>query len=337
MKASVLKPVIQTGIKANEPVLITGAPGIGKSDIVAEAAAEADARLIISHPVVSDPTDFKGLPWAGDGKTATFLPFGDLAELIKADSLTVYFLDDLGQAPPSVQAAAMQLLLARRINGHAVSEHVRFIAATNRKSDRAGVSGVLEPVKSRFASIIELEVDLEDWVKWALSHSILTEIIAFLRFKPALLHDFKPTGEIKNSPCPRTWAKLSAMLQAGPPEAAEFDIAQGAVGEGAAGEFMAFRRIYHRLPNVDRILMDPDKAEIPEAKEPAVLYALCGALAAKASEQTFDRIVRYGNRLPDEFSVLLIKDSCRSAENPNALYNTRAFIEWSSKHSDVLI
>ncbi len=43
----------------------------------------------------------------------------------------VCLLDDLGQAPPAVQAAAMQLLLARRVNGHAVSDHVTFLAATN--------------------------------------------------------------------------------------------------------------------------------------------------------------------------------------------------------------
>ena len=91
------------------------------------------------------------MPFVTDGQ-AEFLPFGDLRALIQADKDTVFFLDDLGQAPPTVQAAAMQLILARRINGHHVSDSVTFIAATNRKQDKAGVSGILEPVKSRFAT-----------------------------------------------------------------------------------------------------------------------------------------------------------------------------------------
>ena len=71
-------------------------------------------------------------------------------------SLPYSFLDDLGQAPMSVQAAAMQLILARRINGFKISDKVIFMAATNRREDKAGVTGILEPVKSRFAWIVEL-------------------------------------------------------------------------------------------------------------------------------------------------------------------------------------
>jgi len=140
-----------------EPVLVTGAPGIGKSDIIAQAATANGMGLLISHPVTADPTDAKGLPWPVQGSDhATFLPFGDLYQAINATSPMVWFLDDLGQASPAVQAAFMQLLLARRVNGHALPECVTFAAATNRRIDRAGVSGILEPVKSRFASIVEL-------------------------------------------------------------------------------------------------------------------------------------------------------------------------------------
>ncbi|MFM0418698.1 ATP-binding protein, partial [Paraburkholderia aromaticivorans] len=52
------------------PVLITGRPGIGKSDIVEQVAHATDHELLISHPVVEDPTDSKGLPFpAPDGLT----------------------------------------------------------------------------------------------------------------------------------------------------------------------------------------------------------------------------------------------------------------------------
>ena len=125
MKPSQLKRLLAKTIPAREPVLITGAPGTGKSDIVEQATREAGAELIISHPVTSDPTDFKGLGALVDGE-AKFLPFDQLKDLITATRPTVFFLDDLGQAPPAVQAAAMQLILARRVNGHKVSGHGNF-------------------------------------------------------------------------------------------------------------------------------------------------------------------------------------------------------------------
>lgn len=185
MKPSELKETLITLINSRLPALVVGAPGIGKSDIVTHAATDAGNDVIISHPVVSDPTDYKGLPHAThDGTTAEFLPYGELNHLIHAEKPTVFFLDDLGQAPPSVQAACMQLLLARRINGHMVSNHVTFLAATNRRQDRAAVTGILEPVKSRFATILNLEPDLNDWSKWAINAQMPPELIAFVRYRP---------------------------------------------------------------------------------------------------------------------------------------------------------
>ena len=90
-----LQALLAAMIPARLPLLITGAPGVGKSDIIAQAAASAGADLLISHPAVADPTDAKGLPLPkADGNTATFLPFGELATAINATRPTVWRLDD---------------------------------------------------------------------------------------------------------------------------------------------------------------------------------------------------------------------------------------------------
>ena len=237
MRPKQLNQAIKFAIKNKYPLLIKGSPGIGKTQILTQACLETGTELIVSHPVVSDPTDFKGLPFPNkEGTAAKFLPFGDLLRLIAADKPTVYFLDDLGQASSSVQAAAMQLLLARRINGHKVSDKVTFMAATNRRQDRAAVQGILEPVKSRFASIMELEVNVDDWVDWAIVQGLPVELIAFVRFRPNLLHDFKPTADIINSPNPRTVAAVGMMMNAGLPKDTEYEMISGAAGEGFAAE-----------------------------------------------------------------------------------------------------
>ncbi len=331
MKPSELSAFLETTLQAQLPILIKGAPGVGKTDIAKQAADKAGARLIISHPVVSDPTDYKGLPFVVNNK-AKFLPFGDLNQLIKADKPTVYFMDDLGQAPPAVQAAAMQLILERRINGHKVSDQVTFLAATNRKSDRAGVIGILEPVKSRFASITELEPDVDEWCRWAISQQLPAEIVSFIRFRPALLFDFKASTDMTNSPCPRTVHNVAKLMQAGIPKELQYEAFAGAAGEGFAREFIAFLEVYQHLPDPLAILVHPDAVDVPS--DPATLYALSGALAKKADKQSMKAIVTYAGRMPVEFSVLLITDSVNN--NPS-VQETQAFIKWSSKNSSVLI
>lgn len=311
--------------------LITGAPGIGKTDIITQAAADAGCDLILSHPVVSDPTDYKGLPFAAKGQ-ADFLPYGDLRAIMEAKKPTVFFMDDLGQAPPSVQAACMQLLLAREINGKKVADCVTFAAATNRAGDKAGVSGILEPVKSRFASILELQVSAEDWIDWALNKGNMPiELIAFVRYRPDTLNSWEPTKEIVNGACPRTVANIGKQQNAGVPAGLERQIFTGAAGEGFATEYNAFLTIYKSLPNIDEIFLSPDTATIPT--DPSVIYATMAAVASRLTPTNADSGYTYIKRLPVEAGVFCVKSAL--AKNKD-ITHTKAHISWASDKGNLL-
>lgn len=325
MKPSQLSALLSATITARLPILITGSPGIGKTSIVEQAAAAADNDLVISHPAVADPTDAKGFPWAEKGK-ASFLPFGETLRVLEAKKPTTWFLDDLGQAPPAVQASFMPWILARQVNGHRLPDFVTIVAATNRRTDRAGVTGVLEPVKSRFASIVELEPDLDEWCQWGLQKPYIPpELIAFLRFKPDLLNQFKPSADLVNCPSPRTWASAGQLLSLRMPLPLEHQALVGAVGEGAAGELAAFLQMFRALPSIDSILADPNHAVIPTALN--VLYAVTAALASRTTEQNFANVARFAQRLVDahhgEFAALLLRDA--TARKP-VLQTTATFV-----------
>jgi len=330
MKPSQLEAFLKSAIPARMPVLIKGAPGVGKTDLVTQACHATGTDLIVSHPVVDEPIDYKGLPALKEDH-AEFLPFGSLRKLIAADRPTVYFMDDLGQAPPAVQAAAMQLILARRINGFAVADDVCFLAATNRRQDKAGVAGILEPVKSRFVSIVELDPDVEEWAAWAAAHQMPPELVAFIRFRPQLLFDFVPTSEMTNSPCPRTVANVGRLMVLGLPEPLEFEAYAGAAGEGFATELMGFLKICRQLPDPRLILLNPEEAFVPA--DPATLYAVCTALARLVTPAGMATLVSYARHLPEEFSVLLMTDCER--QNP-AVVATRAYAEWAARHHAIM-
>lgn len=316
----------------NYPVMLTGAPGTAKTALIEGIASEIDYEVIHAFLVSSDPTDFKGLPFAGkDGEQANFLPYGDLYRLIHATAPLIYFMDDFGQASPAVQAAAMQPVLARRFNGHKISDHVRFAAATNRKADRAGVSGILEPVKSRF-TIIPLEVSADEWCEWALANGLPAELVAFTKFRPELLHKFEPQPEIKNYPCPRTVEKIGRMQNQGLPESIRFDVFSGTAGEGYAMEYTDFLKIYNSLPDVDLMIQHPD--DPVNITEPSVLYALAGALTARATEDSFANIIKVLSHLPGEISVLTMK---MILAKDKKLVNNPAFSAWVSRNKDILL
>ena len=310
MKLSQAQLILQANIAAGLNTLLVGAPGVGKTDIYEQTAAQLGMQFICMHPVVSDPTDFKGLPWAEAGEDhATFKPFGDLVKLCKTRKPTLVLIDDIGQAAPAVQAALMQLLLKREIDGAKISDKVVFAAATNRREDRAGVSGILEPVKSRFATIVHVEPDLESWLEWAIPAGISESICAFLRFRPELLHRFEPTADITNSPCPRSWASLDKQVKLNMPRSVELPAFSGAIGDGAAVEYTGFKRVYTELPDFDEILSSPEHARVPES--PSALYAVSTSVAFQIDKKNFSDVIKYIYRLPEEFGVLTIRDAVR--------------------------
>lgn len=333
MKTESLVKALTVALQNNLNVLVKGSPGIGKSDIIAACADSLKFDLMICHPVVEDPTDAKGLPAVVNG-VADFLPYGNLRLMIEAKKPLIVFLDDLGQASPAVQASYMQLLLARQINGHKISKHVRFVAATNSRKDNAGVNGLLTPLLSRFALIAELEPDVDGWKRWAIKNGVPIELVAFINLRPGMLVAEKATREIENFHCPRTITALGKWVALG---VDDLGVWEGCVGKAFAVEFMAFYRTFRDLGNLpEQIILNPDKARIPD--NPSSLYAVCGAVAHKATPGNFDAILIYGKRLADEagkkeFETVLVKDSVMRNEK---LCETHAFVKWSVENPNVV-
>lgn len=348
MKARDIVKMVKVGIETGQSLLLVGPPGVGKTFVVKQAVAEYDrehrisgddtsgADLVILHPAISDPTDFKGFPANVDGE-AKFLPFGDLLQLLNCKRKTICFIDDLGQALPAVQNAVMQLIWGGQLNGHKLSESVIFMAATNRKQDRANVMGISEPVKSRFSSIVEFHVDVDEWIAWASTSGISPVMIAFIKWAPDMLFQHAPTLDIVNMPCPRTVANADGFLRGqgkhGYPDTILYELIKGAAGEEFAAKLLGFIKIYRNLPDIDVIIADPDNAPVPEG-EGAVLYAIAAALAHRAKKDNFDNIIRYLKRIPDEFAVFSILSATK---RDNKLMSSRGFIAWATDNAHILI
>jgi hypothetical protein len=219
--------------------MIWGAPGIGKSSIVSQIATAHKLEFIDIRLSQLAPTDLRGLPVAEDGVSKWFPP-----EFLPQVGRGILFLDEINMAPPAMQGMAQQLILDRRVGSYVVPDGWFVWAAGNRKEDRAGVFEMPAPLANRFLHL-QVEPDFESFKAYALSVGIHEQIIAFLSFRPSLLHKIVPQQPAWCSP--RSWMMASSLHYSG------LDLAP-AIGMAANAEFQAFTLLYRTLPDLTPIL-----------------------------------------------------------------------------------
>lgn len=330
MRASLLKDTIKSLFPQRRTIAIEGSPGGGKTTLVHEVAQSLGVGFIEVHMPTMLVEDF-GVPnMASKSETFDY----KLPDWFPAESRTdipdsgILLFDDRNQADADLQKVFANICQARKLHGVPLKKGWQVISTGNRQSDRAGANRVLSHLRNR-ETVYEFETHLDDWRGWALDHGVKSEVVAFIGFRPNLLHDFDPKRD--QNPTPRAWVEgVSAVLGVVPQEA-EYESFCGAVGEGAAAEFSGFIKIYRKLPNPDAVLMHPDTADVPT--DPATKYALSGAIAERASDSNMERVCRYAERMGGDFSVLTISHAVR--KHPE-LATTQAFNDWAVKHSDVL-
>lgn len=342
MRPSQALQVINAAVSANTPIMLWGPPGIGKSAIVKQLAKSSQRDLRDVRISQLDSVDLRGVPSVVDGITRFNPP-----EFLPHDKhgRGLLFLDEINSGSTATMAAAYQLVLDRKLGNYKLPDGWSIVAAGNRAQDRSLVNQMPMALRNRFVHI-ELEVNNEDWNTWAVTSGINDSIRGFIRYRPTLLNELDTTGkddttrnqimqrmkDARAFATPRSWEFLSNLLNIGIPASAEYDTYGSAVGEGAAAEFIAYMKYQVKMPNLDHILLSPEKAPVPE--EPATLYATVTGLATKTTPDNFERVVKYLNRLPIEFAVMAIKDS---VTRDNDIADTQAFGDWSLANTNVLL
>lgn len=248
-------------------VMIWGPPGIGKSSIVAQTAQHHDLAIIDLRLSQLAPTDLRGLPVAENGLAKWFPP-----EFLPTAGNGILFLDEINMATPAMQGIAQQLILDRQVGSYKVPDGWFIWAAGNRKSDRAAVFEMPSALANRFIHL-DIAPDFDSFRIWGIAQALDEQILAFLAFRPTLLHQID--SQRPAWPSPRSWAMAHQLHQAGLS-------VEPAVGPGAAGEFAAFCAIYARLPELEPILAGKSKASFPA--EASARYATVLGLIVRTEE-----------------------------------------------------
>lgn len=345
MKIDQAKDLIKTQVRMavekniHIATLLESGPGLGKSSIVEQAAEEMSKELgepVLCKPfhlTTVEPPDVRGfgLPAKdGNGKPCMTFTTPPWAVQPGEPARGILFLDELGQASQDVQKPAAELLLHRRVGTYQLPQGWIVVAATNRESDKSGVVKQLMHVVNR-RMLIKIEPDLDAWVNWAERNDVNPLAIAFAKWKPG--HVFADKLPEKPGPfcTPRSLVMASQLIAELPIE--QFiECAAGIIGEGTAGELVAFLRVAQQLPKFEEIIAKPDKVRVPD--KPDACYAVMQMVAHRVTGETATAGFTYLKRLPKEFQVAGLKAAFNKCPE---IVQAKDYAKWLHENKDLVL
>lgn len=332
-----LSDVIKRNRKRDRPIMIFGAPGVGKSEQV-QASIEKGEHCIDLRLNNLESIDLRGLPIIsndekGNPKKVTWVRPEFLPELGGG----ILFLDEINTAPPSVQNPALQLVLDRKVGNHHLGDGWYIVAAGNRSEDKAHVNPLSSALLARFA-VYDYVPNVESWLDWAIKHDIHSDVVGFISFRKELL--LQPiVDEYTPSANPRAWSYVSDALKLNHKSLCDVRACVG----GAAGEFMAYLDVCKSLPDMDKLIAGKSKWK-EDKKKISVSYAVASALAShliesKAPEKIFENCANVLIDISPEPAALFIK---RIMNDPKAnkirdiAYESQNISKWLDKNNELI-
>ncbi|MFF7078051.1 AAA family ATPase [Streptomyces lavendulae] len=297
-------------VTANQPVLLWGEPGIGKSAGMERLAATLGVGLETVIASVHEPSDFAGLPIVGDDPATTGVPMAppDWAVRLARTGHGLLFFDELSSAPPAVQAALLRVVLERRVGSLVLPEAVRIVAAANPPSSAADGWHLSPPLANRFIHLDwthdprtvargmagtwpEAPIPTVDPARAAGAAARARGVVSgFLTARPGLVHHLPDDAEGRGRawPSPRTWEMALRLLATGYAAGASGEalsaVLTGAVGDGAGLELLSYLE-HLDLPDPERVLAHPEAFALPERGDRQLAF-LIAVVAAVQSDPT---------------------------------------------------
>lgn len=325
-------------IKSFPSVMLWGAPGVGKSQAVRQIAREieertnkkvnvTDVRLLLFNPI-----DLRGIPTANVDKTLAIWLKPQIFQMDDSSKVVnILFLDEISAAPQSVQAAAYQITLDRVIGEHKLPDNCIVIAAGNRLNDGSVAYKMPKALANRLLHL-EVSSTFKSWRQWAIVNGINEKVIGFLEFKNDYLNTSSMSGDELAFYTPRSWEMVSNILNNIDNNVDKmYQLIAGLVGVGVAIEFRNWSKIYNNLPNIEDIF-NGKNVKVP--KDTDVIYALVGSMVSYARKHKDDltliaNSIRFSEKLPPEFSVILLKDyMALEKDYRNKLIRIPEFSRW---------
>ena len=232
-------------LEANIPIFLHGLSGDGKSDRVRQLDPQAlDIELVNETPETINGRAIynEAKDEIRDVKPVWLL---QLEELCTDGKLHILFFDELTNATKQTQSVIFKIVLERIVNNRwRLPENARIIAAGNDRVESTAAHDLAEPLFGRFAHLY-IKTTVENWMPWAVRHSINPFILEFLANNDLYLRT-PYTGTEPNAD-PRRWELASRVLDS---SGNDFSLLAPLVGEKTAEAFIKFFRAQRELKSL---------------------------------------------------------------------------------------
>ena len=205
------------------PVLLLGAPGIGKTQIMEQIAKECGIGLVAYTITHHTRQSAIGLPfiskheYGGKEYAVTEYTMSEIVASIynKMEqtglSEGILFIDEINCVSETLAPAMLQFLQCKMFGNHAIPQGWVIVAAGNppeyNKSVREFDVVTMDRVKK-----IEVEPDFAVWKEYAVQNQLHPSVIAYLTTRTANFYRMETTVDGRKFATPRGWEDLSQML-----------------------------------------------------------------------------------------------------------------------------
>jgi len=331
---------------------LQSAPGRGKSttieavpDLLASRYPDKAFGIVIINGgslTIADATGYL-VPVTRDGSSYSEFtrPFwwmtGENKPLEAYDG-GIVFVDEEDKLDVDVKKILGEGALSGRLGSHRIPPGWRIWTAGNRQRDRSGSTRRLDHLINRRMEI-EITDDIESWIHWAVQNKVSAEAIAFTKLNPTIVFASE-VPEIQGPWCtPRSLVLADRFMQAlaspdGSAPIEDPDLAievAGLIGVAAQRQLFAMIATRLKLPALEDILEDPEKALLPQKIDEQMLVAFF--LAARAERDTIGQIIRYIERLPVDMAMAFGKAAFKRAP---VLIANKEVMAWTKRNAGMI-
>lgn len=190
--------VVAKAYKANLPVLLEGPHGVGKSQLIEQAARQLKIDFIVRDLSLMEPPDLIGLPIQEKGRTVYAPP-----AFLPTTGKGIMAFEELNRSERYMMSPCLQLLTARCLNDYRLPEGWLPVAAINPASEGYDVRPLDPALQSRFIRI-QIEADVKSWLAWAERNGVHAGVRRYVEQIP----------DIFDTTNPRSWSYVSELVTA---------------------------------------------------------------------------------------------------------------------------
>lgn len=301
------KDLLRKALPHKRRVLAVSKPGVGKTSANMQITDELGWDMITLCLPLDDPSTIRGYPRPPSvpGGDAEHILFDGMARAFRATKPTLLFFDDIGQASESTLKAVMRVIQFGELDGKYLPDCVTIGGATNDVAHGAGVYGMIEPLKSRWHTIVNIDCEPDAVCTYGLQKGWPVWIVAFIRNAPDSLNTWKPSKSMLiDGSCPRGIEYVAEWDAIGVDDVETW---AGCVGRDVAAKLAEFKRIQSQLPDIDQILLDPGNSPVPE--DPGARFLVTTTIATRMNGDNFGQFMTYLQRLPQTFRAYSVRDA----------------------------